>query len=43
MIAGKSEPICGSDRGKVGLGIVEESIARAFQGRLQEASVPEPE
>lgn len=43
MIARKPEPICGSDRGKIGLGIVEESIARAFQGGLQEAPVPQPE
>ena len=43
MIARESKPVRGRESGKVGLGVVKEAIARAFEGGLQESPVPEPE
>ncbi len=43
MIAGESKPVSGRESRKVGLGVVKEAIARAFEGGRQESPVPEPE
>ena len=34
MVAGDAESIGGCERGKIGFGLVEKPVARAFEGRL---------
>ena len=43
VVLGEAEAVCCSQSGKVGVGFVPEPVARTFEGRLQEPTVPEAE
>jgi hypothetical protein len=42
VVVSEAKPICGSQRRKVSVGPVEESVLGALQCRFKETSVPEP-